>query len=152
MVARMVMGAWFYLILRAVAGALIAGAVLLAAPALAKPHDAKSHEKADRNSFRAFVAGLWPEAEAHGVSRKTFGRAFSGVTFDPKIIALTKRQAELLKPIWDYIAGAVTAERIERGREKLEAYGPWLAKARCDYGVDPAIIIGIWGLETDFGG
>ena len=129
-------------------GALVV--VLAAGPNLAA--EAKGRQSTRNDGFRAFVAGLWPEAAAHGVSRRTFDLAFRGVTFDPKIIALTKRQAEFVKPIWDYIAGAVTPSRIERGREKLDDYRPWLAKAQSEFGVDPAIVIGIWGLETDFGG
>ncbi|HEV3045623.1 MAG TPA: lytic murein transglycosylase [Roseiarcus sp.] len=114
---------------------------------------AKTEKKSgDARSFSAFLKGLWPEAHAHGVSRQTFDFAFRGVTFDPKVIARTKKQAEVVKPIWDYIAGAVSPGRIARGQEKATAYRIWLAKARQDYGVDPATIIGVWGVETDFGG
>ncbi|HLH51493.1 MAG TPA: lytic murein transglycosylase, partial [Roseiarcus sp.] len=116
---------------------------------------ASAHAKTDKKSeraFRAFIASLWPEAKAHGVSRGTFDRAFRGVTFDPKIIAQTRRQAEVIKPIWTYIDAAVSPARIAQGEQKAEAYRVWLAKAQEKYGVDPAVIVGIWGLETDFGG
>ena len=113
---------------------------------------AKSEHKSEAQKFRAFIEKLWPDAKAQGVSRKTFDLAFRGVTYDPKVIALTTRQAEVLKPIWDYIAGAVSPSRVTRGGEKAAAYQTWLNKARKDYGVEPAIVIGIWGLETDFGG
>jgi membrane-bound lytic murein transglycosylase B len=116
------------------------------------PAYAKARQNAAAVRFRAFIESLWPDAAASGVSRRTFDFAFRGVTFDAKIIALTNRQAEFVKPIWDYIAGAVTPARVERGKEKFEAYRPWLARAQSEYGVDPAIVIGIWGLETDFGG
>ncbi|HLW93364.1 MAG TPA: lytic murein transglycosylase [Roseiarcus sp.] len=141
-------------VLRAVAASIVACA-MASSPALAKSHDAKPHErheKIEASRFHAFIKSLWPEAEAHGVSRQTFDAAFAGVTFDSKIIALTNRQVELTKPIWDYIAGAVTPARVAQAKEKLEAYRLWLAKAGRDYGVEPAIVIGIWGLETDFGG
>jgi lytic murein transglycosylase len=120
------------------------------AAASASAH-AKIEKKSER-AFRAFIAKLWPEAEAHGVSRGTFDRAFRGVTFDAKIIALTRRQAEVIKPIWGYIAGAVSPTRIAQGEDKAENYRAWLVRAQQKYGVDPAIVIGIWGLETDFGG
>ena len=42
-------------------------------------------------------------------------------------------------------------DRIERGRAKANASSVWLAKAKETYGVDDAVIIGVWGLETDFG-
>ena len=116
------------------------------------PAYAAARQNAVAGRFRAFIESLRPEAAAHGVSRRTFDFAFKGVTFDAKIIAFTNRQAEFVKPIWDYITGAVTPARVERGMEKFEAYRPWLARAQSEYGVDPAIVIGIWGLETDFGG
>jgi membrane-bound lytic murein transglycosylase B len=63
-----------------------------------------------------FVEGLWPEAKARGVSRATFDEAFRGVLPDAKIIALTKKQSEFVRPIWDYINGAISAQRLQRGR------------------------------------
>jgi lytic murein transglycosylase len=128
------------------AALLLCFVAMAAAPAFAKV------EKKEERAFRAFIERLWPEAEAHGVSRTTFNRAFRGVTFDPKIIALTERQAEIVKPIWSYIIAAVSAERVAKGQDKADAYKAWLAKAEDKYGVDPATIVGIWGLETDFGG
>ncbi len=102
-------------------------------------------------TFRAYIAGLWPMAEARAVSRKTFDRAFAGVAFDPRVVADTKQQAEFTIPIWDYIGAAVSPDRIARGRDKAQAVAPWLDKASRTYGVDPGILMGIWGLETDFG-
>jgi lytic murein transglycosylase len=120
--------------------------------ATAVPAFAKADKKTEARAFRVFIESLWPEAKSHGVSRETFDHAFRGVTFDPKVIAQTKSQAEVIKPIWSYIAGAVSADRIAKAQDKTEAYRTWLARAQDKYGVDPAIIVGIWGLETDFGG
>jgi lytic murein transglycosylase len=102
-------------------------------------------------AFDAFIAALRPMAETLGVSRKTFDLAFAGVAFDPRVVAETKQQAEFTIPIWDYIATAVSPDRIARGRDKAQAMAPWLDKASKTYGVDPGILMGIWGLETDFG-
>jgi membrane-bound lytic murein transglycosylase B len=104
-----------------------------------------------RDPFHEFVASLWQSAEERGVSRRTFDAAFAGVSFDPKVVAMTEAQPEFVRPIWDYIASAVSADRIERGRAKAGAASAWLAKARDAYGVDEAVILGVWGLETDFG-
>src|SRR5215218_753166 len=74
---------------------------------------ARAQIAADRD-FGRFVEELWPEAKARGVSRATFDEAFRGVAPDPKIIALTKKQSEFVRPIWEYIRGAVSNERLER--------------------------------------
>ena len=57
-----------------------------------------------------------------------------------------------MRPIWDYVASAVSADRVERGRKKADAASAWLTKAEQTYGVDQAVILGVWGLETDYGG
>jgi lytic murein transglycosylase len=102
-------------------------------------------------AFTKFVADLWPLAEAQGVSRQTFDRAFAGVTFDPKVVARTQSQAEFSEPIWRYLASAVSAPRIQAGRARAEAERKWLEKAKDGYGVDGSIIMGIWGMETEYG-
>ncbi len=105
-----------------------------------------------RPAFREFVDKLWPLAEERGVSRITFDNAFAGVSFDPKVAASAESQPEFVRPIWDYVASAVSADRIERGRERARSESLWLARANGLYGVDDAVILGVWGLETDFGG
>src|SRR6202044_978255 len=103
-------------------------------------------------AFRGFIESLWPLAEARGVSRPTFDSAFAGVTFDPTVVANAGSQPEFVRPIWDYVTSAVSADRIQRGRDKARSEALWLERARDLYGVDDAVILGVWGLETDFGG
>ena len=130
-----------------------AGLVLLASGCLASSADAapKSQSSGD-HSFRAFIASLWPLAEERGVSRQTFDRAFLGVSFDRRVVADANQQAEFVRPVWDYIESAVSPQRVERGRAKAQTASAWLKKANEAFGVDPGVIMGIWGLETDYGG
>lgn len=102
-------------------------------------------------AFRSFVASLWPQARRMGVSRPIFEAAFAGLTPDPVILAKTRKQAEFVKPIWQYLAAAVSKKRIGTGREKFAATKPILARIARTYGVDPYIVLGVWGLETNFG-
>ena len=103
-------------------------------------------------TFREFVDALWPLAEGRGVSRATFDNAFAGVAFDPKVVASAESQPEFVRPIWDYVTSAVSADRVGRGRDKARSESLWLARAKETFGVDDAVILGVWGLETDFGG
>jgi len=102
-------------------------------------------------AFRAFVADLWPLAEARGVSRGAFDAAFDGVSYDPAVVARTATQAEFVQPIWVYLSNAVSPARVARGRAKADDMRPWLAKAEQTYGVDPAVLMGVWGMESEFG-
>lgn len=101
--------------------------------------------------FQLFVESLWPLAKERGITRKTFDVAFKGVTYDPTVVAHTVNQAEFVKPIWEYLASAVSANRVERAQAAAKQYKTWLVKAQSAYGVDASVVIGIWGLETDFG-
>ena len=136
-------------------------AALVALPfaaADAKPkksaHEKSAHEKsapAAPSPFSKYVEAVWPDAKDAGVSRETFEAAFRGVTYDPKVVANTKGQAEFVKPVWDYLHSAVSAGRIDRGRQKYGDLRRWVDKAEADYGVSAGIVMGVWGIETDFG-
>ena len=115
-------------------------------------HDEKAKPGEPRKqSFKEFVASVWPKAKERGVSRETFDAAFKGVTYRPAIVANANRQPEFVRPIWDYVASAVSKDRVERGRDHAEKNNAWLEKANKTFGVDPSAVMGIWGLETDFG-
>jgi len=101
--------------------------------------------------FDGFLRTLWPMAQARGISRRTFDLAFQGVTPDPSIVVLTQKQSEFVAPIWNYLNSAVGGGRISRGREMLEAHASVLAQAESRYGVPKEIILGIWGMETNYG-
>ena len=98
--------------------------VALGLACVALPVSAASGRGADRPhqpTFREFIEGLRPLAEARGVSRAIFDNAFSGVSFDPQVVAMTEAQPEFVRPIWDYVASAITPGRIERGRDRARS-------------------------------
>jgi lytic murein transglycosylase len=133
-------------------GRALCGALLIGLGVLAASGPAEAQVQAEQQGdFRRFVDGLWPEARARGVSRTTFEEAFQGVAPDPKIIALTKKQSEFVRPIWEYINGAISSARLERGRQLAAHYGETLAAVERTYGVPRAVVLGVWGMETNFG-
>ena len=118
-----------------------------------RSHAAESSKgsHAAESGFHGFVESLWPQAHRRGVSRAIFDHAFAGVTPDEDVLAKTHRQAEFVKPISDYLASAVSASRIETGQDRGRAFKGTLEKADARFGVDPYIVLGVWGLETNFG-
>src|ERR1700755_1639526 len=72
--------------------------------------------------FASFLAALWPDAQAVGVSRATFDAAFAGITPDPKVIAAAGRQAEFNQTIAAYVAARVTPGRIAQGQRLAAQY------------------------------
>ncbi|HEY8384567.1 MAG TPA: lytic murein transglycosylase [Microvirga sp.] len=137
---------------RALRGALLASVLAFGPALLAGEAQAQNPaQTAPQGDFRRFVEGLWPEAQARGVSRATFDQAFRGVAPDPKIIALTKKQSEFVRPIWEYINGAISNERLTRGRQLAEQYADTLNAVERAYGVPRSVVLGVWGMETNFG-
>ena len=101
--------------------------------------------------FDGFLRGLWPQAQARGISRATFDLAFRGVTPDPSIVALTRKQSEFTAPIWGYLNSALGGTRISRGREAAETHSAVLSRIEARYGVPREIVLGVWGMETNYG-
>jgi len=102
-------------------------------------------------TFAAWRELLKDEALAAGVSAATFDRAFRGVQPNPDILAKDDVQPEYTRPIWEYLDGAVSADNQSAGRRALEENRAALKRAAKAYGVDPQIIVAIWGLESAYG-
>lgn len=101
--------------------------------------------------FSEFLEGLWPSAQAAGVSRETFEAAISGLSPEPGVLAKPKAQAEFTISIPAYLAGTVTNGRVLRGQSvAAELAGP-LRRATARHGVPGEIIVAILGVESNFG-
>jgi lytic murein transglycosylase len=102
--------------------------------------------------FNAFLAAVAREAQAQGVARATIQQAFAGVAQDPKVLAFDRRQrGTFRKSFEDYARTRVTAPRIARGRQMLARHAALLSRIERQFGVPPAIVVAIWGLESDYG-
>jgi membrane-bound lytic murein transglycosylase B len=101
--------------------------------------------------FQAFVASLWPDAKARGVSRATFDAAFKGVEPDPQVIAATQRQPEYIRPVGAYIALLVSEGRIAAGKKRMVPFAETLAAIEAKFGVDRLLLLAIWGIESNYG-
>lgn len=65
---------------------------------------------------------------------------------------LNESQPEFVRPIWTYMAGAVSQNRIEQGRAAYAARKDALAPISERTGVPLEFAIAIWGVESSFGG
>ncbi len=119
-----------------------------------------SQAHAERPSFKAWQASLWPEAEALGISRKTFDDAFRGLKPNYKLpdlkrpgqkVASSKGQAEFTRPPSAYINRAYIMRLAKTGRRLEQKHRATLAAIEKQYGVDRYSLLAIWGRETAFG-
>ena len=115
---------------------------LFCAPALAQEAN---------QSFAAFQAELWPDAQAKGITRANFDLALKGVTPDQRVIAATKRQPEYGKPVGTYINDIVSQGRITRGAAKAKEWAKTFDAVEKKFAVERWVLIALWGMETDYG-
>jgi membrane-bound lytic murein transglycosylase B len=102
-------------------------------------------------NFPACLAQLWPAAARRGVTRAVYRQYTRTLTPDLRILDLLDNQPEFTKPVWDYLDLLVTDERIAKGRALIAKYRRTFDAVERAYGVDPAIIAAIWGVETNYG-
>jgi lytic murein transglycosylase len=103
------------------------------------------------NSFDAFLDGLRPDAAKIGISRTTFDSAFAGLTPDPAVIGAMRHAPEYGKPFGAYLGSLASPARIAAGLRKSAQWAATLRAVEQKFGVDPSIIVSIWGIESSFG-
>jgi lytic murein transglycosylase len=129
---------------------LLAAVVLVGAASAARAGD----------EFRGFIDGLWPDAQALGVSRATFDAAFKGVKPDlslPDLIIPGRKrddsagQAEFTKSAMEYLNPKYLASLAVQGKTFMRQHARALQRIEKATGVDPYIVVAIWGRETAYG-
>jgi membrane-bound lytic murein transglycosylase B len=101
--------------------------------------------------FATFLADVRAEAIGSGIAAATVDRAFDGLRPNPKVLELDSRSPETTQSWECYRATRVSNARVAAGRQAMQANGEALAVIGRRYGVDPAIVVAIWGLETNYG-
>jgi membrane-bound lytic murein transglycosylase B len=101
--------------------------------------------------FLAWIESFKAEARTKGISDRTLDHAFRGVRQNARVIELNENQPEFSRAIWDYMDGAVSADRVARGRSLRRQNRKTLGRAERKYGVPDSIVTAIWGLESNFG-
>ena len=106
---------------------------------------------AQSTDLSACLAELRPAARAARVSDATWARHTAGLQADFSVIEKLNFQPEFRTAIWDYMSALVDEERVTDGKARLAEHRQTLARAEQDYGVDPATVVAVWGVESNFG-
>jgi lytic murein transglycosylase len=111
-------------------------------------------------AFQAWLQSLWPQAQALGVSRATFDQATNNLEPDLSLPDLVlpgrperpeRGQAEFVLTPADYLKEGTIAGLAAHGRKLLDQYRAPLSAIDQQFGVDPTILLAIYGRETDYG-
>jgi lytic murein transglycosylase len=127
---------------------ILAGLVLCLVAAIAAHAQAPSPPDP---GFQKFLAELWKDAQAKGITRKTFDNAFVGVTPDPRVIATTKRQPEYNKPAGAYVNSIASPLNARNGLKKEAEWRSTFDAIEKQYRVERWVLLAIWGMETSYG-
>ncbi|MEA2872822.1 MAG: hypothetical protein QOH67_2798 [Hyphomicrobiales bacterium] len=101
--------------------------------------------------FPQWVESFRPRALAKGVSDATYTRVMSGLKPDTTVFTEIRSQPEFNQQLWQYLNRRVSDWRIQTGQERAKTYAPLLARIEKDFGVERAVILGLWGIESTFG-
>jgi len=107
--------------------------------------------EAATDSFAAFLAGFRAEASRAGISAATLDRAFAGVTPNAKVLERDRHQPEFTMTWARYRNLLLTDKRFAEGQSAAAQNRAVFAAVQQRFAVDPEVIAGIWGLESEFG-
>ena len=130
------------------------GAVVQPLPA---QNAAAERGAAEQAGFAAYLATLRAEAMRQGVSQATLDAVLPGLTYNPRVVELDRAQpggspaSTAIPPFAPYRARHVDTARIERGRAAYRRLRPQLERIERETGVPEAIMVAIYGKETNYG-
>ena len=123
-------------------------------PAALAPATASAGEEA---GFQGYLQLLSARARAEGVREATIAAITSGLTFNPRVIALDRSQpgaataSSAVPAFAPYRRTHVDGARIAGGRQMRAAVAAIAPGIEARFGVPVPILLAIWGHETNYG-
>jgi membrane-bound lytic murein transglycosylase B len=104
-----------------------------------------------QDDFSAWLKKLRQEAAKTGISKATLQRTLTGLEPIPRVIELDRRQPEFTLSFSEYLERVVPDSRVQTGQRLLRENSALLTAISDRYGVPPAVIVALWGIESDYG-
>src|SRR6202790_4653253 len=102
-------------------------------------------------SFEAWLARFKTEAAAQGISRGAIEAAAPYLVYDQLIVNIDRGQRIFAQSFLEFSGKMLPAYRLQQGAAEIKKYAPVFERAEKQYGVPAPVIVGFWGLESDFG-
>lgn len=106
---------------------------------------------AAQGSFDEFLLRLRARAIAGGIPEQVVSTATAGLVPNQRVLELDRHQPEFTLTWAQYSSRVLSQTRIDNGRQKYQQVHNLMAAITSRYGVSAAVMLGIWGLETNFG-
>lgn len=101
--------------------------------------------------FDSFLARLRARARADGIPERVINDTTARLIPNQAVLKLDHHQPEFTLTWAQYSSRVLSQTRITTGREKYAEVRNLMAAITSRYGVPATIMLGIWGLETNFG-
>ncbi len=101
--------------------------------------------------FDVWLVDLRTEAEARGIKPDILDRALAGVAPVRQILERDRTQAEFALDLDAYLKRRLTPATVRMARQMDTRHRALTGRVGSAYGVDPRLLIAIWGLESNFG-
>jgi lytic murein transglycosylase len=101
--------------------------------------------------FGSWLQGFKKDAVAQGISSNVVAEALDGLTYDPAVIAKDRGQGVFAQSFLQFSGRMVSGNRLSVGSSLLKGNASTFAQIQQKYGVPGPVLVGFWGLETDFG-
>jgi len=119
--------------------------------ASAAPTEAVAEDDATQQGFARWVSNFRVSARAAGIDDDTLRVALDEVRYLPRVVELDRAQPEFTRTVRDYLDTAVSPQRVALGQAKLLEFRTEVDAAAARYGVPAAIVVAIWGIESNYG-
>jgi membrane-bound lytic murein transglycosylase B len=109
------------------------------------------------DSWSTYKVRLAALARQQGVREATIQASVPGLTVNRQVIELERTEpvarssGGVVGALAPYLRAHVTSSLISRGREHYADHYDALRQIDARYGVDPAVLMAIWGVETSYG-
>ena len=102
------------------------------------------------DGFSSWLKAFEQEAADQGISAASLA-TLDNVRYDQKVIAADRRQAVFTQSFLEFAGRMVADYRMNQGKSLLKKHAQTFARIEQEFGVPGPVIVGFWGLETDFG-
>jgi lytic murein transglycosylase len=102
------------------------------------------------DGFSSWLNAFEQEAAGQGISAPSLAM-LDNVRYDQKVIDADRRQAVFTQSFLEFAGRMVADYRMSQGKNQLKKNAQTFARIEQEFGVPGPVIVGFWGLETDFG-
>jgi membrane-bound lytic murein transglycosylase B len=101
--------------------------------------------------FNVWLAEVRAEAQARGIRPEVLDSALTGIEPLPQVLERDRVQAEFTLDLDGYLKRRLTPGTVRTAREMYKRHRALVQRIGKTYGVDPRLLIAVWGLESNFG-